>query len=110
MRYATWMSTAALLSLAACGGASSISGGGSGGGGGGGGPVGHVTVGNIFFRSAHNGSANPAVDTIAVGGTVTWIWNAAGQHTVQSTGLAPNIFLNSVVKSRAQDMYVVTFQ
>jgi len=72
--------------------------------------VGHVTVGNIFFRSAHNGSANPAVDTIAVGGTVTWIWNAAGQHTVQSTGLAPNIFLNSVVKSRAQDMYVVTFQ
>ena len=56
------------------------------GGGGGGGPVGQVTVGNNFFRSAHNGSQNPAVDTIAAGGSVTWTWNAAGSHSIQSTG------------------------
>ena len=29
-------------------------------------------VDNFFFQSAHNGSMNPAVDTIAVGDTVTW--------------------------------------
>jgi plastocyanin len=42
-----------------------------------------VNVGNIFFRSAHNGSVNPAVDTVAAGGTVTWTWIEAGSHSVQ---------------------------
>ena len=76
---------------------------------GGGGPVGQVTVGNNFFRSAHNGSQNPAVDTIAAGGTVTWAWNAAGSHSIQSTGAAPAIFRNSVVMSAANATYSVQF-
>ena len=42
-----------------------------------------VNVGNIFFQSAHNGSVNPAVDTVAAGGTVTWTWIEAGSHSVQ---------------------------
>src|SRR2546425_12520622 len=75
----------ALAALVGCGsngygtgtGGGGGSGSGGGGGGGGGGPVGSVTVGAaIQFVSGHNGSHNPAVDTIAVGGTVTWTWGA----------------------------------
>lgn len=40
-------------------------------------------VGNVFFRSAHNGTMNPAVDTVAVNGTVTWTWTQSGTHAVQ---------------------------
>ena len=65
-------------------------------------------MGNIFFRSAHYGSQNPAVDTIAAGSTVTWTWGAAGSHSIQSTG-TPFIFRNSVVMSAANATYVVTF-
>src|ERR1051325_4281936 len=79
------------------------------GGGGGGGPVGDVVVGNIFFKSARNGTQNPAVDTIAVGDSITWAWNAAGSHTVQSTGVPPEVFRNSVVMSGATDKYTITF-
>src|SRR5262245_66052370 len=45
-----------------------------------------VIVGNIFMRSGHNGSANPAVDTVAVGGSVTWSWTNTGNvpHGIQS--------------------------
>lgn len=103
MQRATWILATALLSLAACQGATSP----GGGGGGGGGPVGEITVGNIFFRSAHNGSQNPAVDTIAAGSSVTWVWNAAGQHSIQSTG-TPGIFRNSVIMDQANDSYAVT--
>jgi plastocyanin len=42
-----------------------------------------VNVGNIFFQSVHNGSVNPAVDTVAAGGTVTWTWTQTGTHSVQ---------------------------
>jgi len=98
--------TAALLSVTACGGVTSPQG---AGGGGGGGPVGNVTVGNIFFRSVHNGSQNPAVDTIAAGDSITWAWNAAGSHSIQSTGV-PDIFRNSVVMAGANDTYTVTFR
>jgi plastocyanin len=48
-----------------------------------------VTVGNPnFFRSSRNGTINPAVDTVAVNGTVTWTWVNTGstEHSVQSTG------------------------
>lgn len=57
-----------------------------GNGGGGGGAVGTVTVGNIFFRSGHNGTQNPAVDTVAAGTTVTWTWSSTGDtpHSVRS--------------------------
>ena len=89
------MGIIALAALAGCGGytASAPYGGGGGGGGGagGGGPVGSVTVGNngqIVYISAHNGTANPAVDTVAVGATVTWTWtNDQGMsHSVESKG------------------------
>jgi len=57
------------------------------GGGGGGGPVGSVTAGpGIQFVSGHNGSTNAAVDTIAVGATVTWSWTGSLPHSVQSVG------------------------
>ena len=66
-------------------------------------------MGNNFFRSAHNGSRNAAVDTIAAGSAVTWSWNAAGSHSIQSTG-TPGIFRNSVVMSGASSSYSVTFR
>jgi len=44
-----------------------------------------ITVGNDFFRSNRNQTASPAVDTVAVGGTVTWNWSpAAVSHNVTS--------------------------
>jgi len=101
MRHAKWMVTAA-LALAACGGGATSPGGG-------GGPVGDVTVGNDFFRSARNGTQNPAVDTVAAGTSVTWAWNATGSHSIQSTGTPPEVFRNSVVQSGAGDTYSVTF-
>ena len=100
MRRTTWIVGAALFSLAACGGVTSPGGGAS---------VGQVTVGNILFRSVHNGSQNPAVDTIAAGDSITWVWNAAGSHSIRSTGV-PDIFRNSVVMSGANDTYTVTFR
>jgi plastocyanin len=49
--------------------------------------VGSVTVGPaIQFVSAHNGSGNPAVDTVAAGSTVTWTWTGSLPHSVRSTG------------------------
>jgi len=90
----------ALITLAACSGATGPTVGG--------GPVGNVIVGNVFFQSAHNGSQNPAVDTISAGMAVTWTWNAAGQHSIQSTG-TPNIFKNSVVMDARNSTYAVTF-
>jgi plastocyanin len=39
-----------------------------------------VDVGNILFRSARNASTNPAMDTVAAGGTVTWTWTEIGSH------------------------------
>jgi len=45
-----------------------------------------VTVGTgILFRSVRNNSQNPAVDTLSVGGTVTWN-RVGGSHNVRSTG------------------------
>ncbi len=47
-----------------------------------------VTVGNIVFTSAHNGTAHPAVDTVALGSTMLWTWTGTGQvtHSVHSIG------------------------
>jgi plastocyanin len=56
-----------------------------------------VTVGpGIQFKSNRNSSTDPATDTIAVGGSVTWTWaaNSIG-HSVHSTG-AP-AFTSSIV-------------
>jgi plastocyanin len=66
-----------------------------------------VTVGpGIVFTSDRNNSANAAVDTIAVGGTVTWTWaTGAILHSVQSTG-SPT-FTNS--SSQTAGTYSFTF-
>lgn len=45
-----------------------------------------VTVGDFFFRSNRNNSENAAVDTLAVGGTVTWTFTGSVQHSVRSLG------------------------
>jgi plastocyanin len=98
--------------LAGCGGSSTtapgtVSGGGTGGGTGG--TPGSVTVGDIFFKSGSNGSSNPAVDTVAVGGTVTWTW-AAGEslpHSVQSLGSTS--FASSSIQTGGGSSYKVTF-
>jgi plastocyanin len=52
----------------------------------GGGPIGFVTIGTgIQFVSTHNGTMNPAVDTIPTGSTITWKWTGSLPHSVQST-------------------------
>jgi plastocyanin len=68
-----------------------------------------VTVGDIFFKSGLNGSSNPAVDTVAVNGTVTWTW-ATGEtlpHSVQSLG-SPS-FTSSGVQQGGGKTYQFTF-
>ncbi len=100
-----------LIGLAACSGytASGPYGGGTGGGqgGGGGGPVGAVTLGpGIQFVSGHNGSQNAAVDTIPVGGTVTWTWTGSLAHGVQSMGASS--FSNSGIMT-GSGTYAVKF-
>src|SRR5439155_27136820 len=86
--------------------------GGGGAGAGGGAPFGSVIVGNtgqIVFISAHNITANPAVDTVAVGGTVTWTCtnNLGVSHTVQSQG--STAFASSPIMSGSGQTYAVTF-
>lgn len=68
-----------------------------------------VTVANISFRSGQNGTSNPAVDTIAVGGNVTWTWNNTGAttHSVESLG-SPH-FTSSSIQSGNGITYKFTF-
>jgi plastocyanin len=68
-----------------------------------------VTVGDIFFRSNHNGSANPAVDTVVAGTTVTWTWgsNENLPHSVQSLG-SPS-FTSSATQAGPGKAYQFTF-
>ncbi len=97
----------ALAGLAACGSTNYSTGGGGVGGGGGGGPVGSVTVGSgIQFVSGHNGTMNPAVDTIPVGSTATWTWTGSLPHSVQSVG-SPS-FVSSGTRT-GSGTYAVTF-
>ena len=104
-----------LVALAVLGGCNGYGGagygGGSGGGGGGGtggGPVGSVTAGpGIQFVSGHNGSSNAAVDTIAVGATVTWSWTGSLPHSVQSVG-SPSFASSGTMTGSGT--YAVTFR
>ena len=68
-----------------------------------------VIVGNVFFKSGHNGSTNRAVDTVAVGGTVTWTWTNTGNvpHTVESEG-SPS-FTSSAIRTGDGSTHQVTF-
>lgn len=77
---------ATVAAVAACGGGDGY-GTTAGPGSGGGGAAGTVTVGaGIQYVSGHNGSMNPAVDTITAGTTVTWTWTGTLPHGVRSTG------------------------
>lgn len=63
-----------------------------------------VIVGNNFFRSNRNNTQNAAIDTVAVGGTVTW-QHSAGTHSVESQG-APSFPSSATFTSGS---YVFTF-
>jgi plastocyanin len=68
-----------------------------------------VTVGpGIVFSSDRNGSQNPAVDTVSVGGSVRWVWTGSLPHSVASQGLPA--FASSGVFTGAPNTYTVTFQ
>jgi len=51
-------------------------------------PGNSITVGTSYFLSDRNWTTDPAVDTVAVGTTVTWTWvtGPAVSHSVQSVG------------------------
>jgi plastocyanin len=68
-----------------------------------------VRVGNILFSSNRNGTVNPAVDTVTVGGTVTWTWTNTGAtpHSVMSTG-SPS-FTSSATQTGNGQSYSFTF-
>jgi len=98
--------TFGLAGLSACGGGSTY-GTGPTVGGKGGGPVGTVAVGSgIQFVSGHNGSTNPAVDTIPAGTTVTWTWRGGLPHSVQSIG-SPGFASSSI--QTGSGTYAITF-
>ncbi len=100
-----WMLLAAALVTGAC---SSDNNGGTGPGTGGG-AVGTVTVGNILFQSGHNGTQNPAIDTVAAGATVTWTWTNTGStpHSVRSDG-SPS-FTSSATQTGSGATHAVMF-
>jgi plastocyanin len=68
-----------------------------------------VTVSNIVFTSAHNGTAHPATDTVTAGSTMTWTWAETGQvmHSVQSIGATT--FPSSALLAGEGSTYLVTF-
>jgi plastocyanin len=68
-----------------------------------------IIVGNILFKSGHNGSTNQAVDTVAAGGTVTWTWTNTGNvpHSVESEG-APT-FTSSAILTGGGSTHQATF-
>lgn len=120
MRHAMILLVSGMLAtslLAGCGSDNTPTGPSTGGGGttpppGGGSPApatASVTVGDIFFRSDHNGTSNPAVDTVAVNGTVTWTWapSVTMAHSVQSVG-SPT-FTSSTIMSGAGSTQEATF-
>ena len=98
-----------LMFTAAAAAACSSNSGPNDGGGGGGGAAGTVTIGNIFFKSGHNGTQNPAVDTVAAGTTVTWTWTSTGgtAHSVHSEE-APTFTSSSILTGNGQT-YTFTF-
>ena len=137
MRIQALLAAAVLVAFAACSGSTptspTSSGGGAGGGtgsgggyGGGGGGTGSgtggnvsggtptsgdvaVIVGDIFMKSVNHGSVNPAVDTVAVGGSVTWTWTNTGNvpHGIQSLG-SPSFPTGTVLTGDGKT-YRVTF-
>ncbi|MDZ4863515.1 MAG: plastocyanin/azurin family copper-binding protein [Gemmatimonadota bacterium] len=68
-----------------------------------------VTVGNILFRSNHNGSKNPAIDTVAAGSALEWSWVSTGSvsHSVRSTGTPT--FVSSAILTGNGTTYSISF-
>jgi plastocyanin len=68
-----------------------------------------VTVGNIVFTSGRNGTAHPAVDTVALGSIMTWTLVGTGQvtHSVQSIGATT--FPSSGIMMGEESSYSVKF-
>jgi len=94
------------------GGGSGGTGGGSGGNTSGGTPTSGdvaVIVGDIFMKSARNGSVNPAVDTVAVGASVTWTWTNTGNVPHGIEPLSGPSFPTSAVLTGNGKIYRVTF-
>lgn len=67
-----------------------------GGGGGGTGPTPPPSAITMHLTGANGGMYIPAVDTVAAGGTVTWIWDDS-DHDVTSDG--PQTFPSSAHKT-----------
>lgn len=72
------------------------------------GPQFHIMLGNNFFRSLHNGTENPAIDTVAVGTTVIWDKASPLPHTVTSTS-GPVAFDSGLLTGGANLSYEFTF-
>jgi manganese oxidase len=102
----TWLLAAAAAAVIGCSDDSTSPA--DGGNGGSGAPAGSITIGDIFFRSEHNGTQNPAVDTVTAGTAVTWTWSGTSlPHSVRSQG-SPS-FASSDVLSGDGQTYVLTF-
>jgi len=57
-----------------------------------------VNIGDpAFFKSVRNNTQNPAIDTVAAGGMVTWTWTGVVTHSVESTGATS--FTSSTIKT-----------
>ena len=65
-----------------------------------------VNITDDIFTSAHNATNNPAVDTVAVNGTVTWNFNGVVQHNVTSSGVPS--FTSSTTKSSGTHAFQFT--
>ena len=72
-----------------------------------------VKVQNISFTSTRNDTVNPAVDTIAVGDTVSWVWTNTGStpHGIASDPAAPGnpTFTSSSNKTGNGQVYTIVF-
>jgi alpha-tubulin suppressor-like RCC1 family protein len=67
-----------------------------------------VRLGTSFFTSEQNFTTDPAVDTVAVGGTVTWTWTSQViRHSVQSIR-SPSFASSDLMAGRGLT-YSVTF-
>jgi plastocyanin len=64
------------------------------------------SVDSIYFRSARNGSTNPAVDTVGVSSRVTWNW-VGGQHGVHPIRMPT--FTGSIRMTGAGQSYFYDF-
>jgi plastocyanin len=70
-----------------------------------------VTVRDNNFLSVRNMTTNTAVDTVAVGGSVTWTWAAStsGTHNVTSSGPPSFTGRPTVMPPPLPEPYTVTF-